>query len=155
VRLKFTYCIKMGDYDREKAKAKAMKLIPCEEEFGRMTDLHPDRYETMLSYKPVFPYSQEEVAKMTKEEYRAAFNKWECETADHYVHFRFSYDKFVEWNQKCLDEMYEDEMEHLEWLCEWIAMGKVRNMDMEFCSEFRSQGLYFNEDRQLVVYNGR
>ena len=35
MRLKFTYCIKMGDYDREKAKAKAMKLIPCEEEFGR------------------------------------------------------------------------------------------------------------------------
>jgi hypothetical protein len=28
-------------------------------------------------------------------------------------------------------------------------------MDMEFCSEFRSQGLYFNEDRQLVIYNGR
>ena len=98
----------MDEYNRKEAKAKAMKLIPCEKEFGRMTDLRPDNY-----------------------------------------------DKFVEWNRKCLDEMYEDDMEHLEWLCEWIAKGKVRNMDMEFCSEFRSQGLYFNENRQLVIYNGR
>ena len=145
----------MGDYDREEAKAKAMKLIPCEEEFGRMTELCPDEYEDMQNEKPVFPYSQDEVAKMTKEEYRAAFNKWECETADHYVHCRFSYDKFVEWNQKCLNEMYEDDMEHLEWLCEWIAKGNVRNMDMESCGEFHTAGLYFNDDKKLVIYNGR
>ena len=145
----------MGDYDREEAKAKAMKLIPSEDQFGRMTELRPDDYEAMLNDKPEFPYSQEEVAKMTKEEYRTAFNKWECETADHYVHFRFSYDKFVEWNQKCLDEMYEDDMEHLEWLCEWIAKGNVRNMDMESCGEFHTDGIYFNEDKKLVIYNGR
>jgi len=45
----------MGDYDREEAKAKAMKLIPCEEEFGRMTELCPYEYEDMLNDKPVFP----------------------------------------------------------------------------------------------------
>ena len=145
----------MGDYDREEAKAKAMKLIPCEEEFGRMTDFHPDDYEAMLNNKPEFPYSQEEVVKMSKEEYRTAFIKWECQTADHYIHFRFSYDKFVEWNRKCFNEMYEDDMEHLEWLCEWIAKGNVRNMDMESCGEFHTAGLYFNEDKKLVIYNGR
>ena len=145
----------MGDYDREEAKAKAMKLIPCEGEFDRMVGLCPDEYEDMLNEKPVFPYSQDEVAKMTKEEYRAAFNKWECETADHYVHFRFSYDKFVEWNRTCLNEMYEDDMEHLEWLCEWIAKGNVRNMDMESCGEFHTAGIYFNNDKKLVIYNGR
>jgi hypothetical protein len=145
----------MGNYDREEAKAKAMKLIPSEDQFGRMTDLRPDDYEAMLNDKPEFPYSQEEVAKMTKEEYRTAFITWECKTADHYVHLRFSYDKFVEWNQKCLDEMYEDDMEHLEWLCEWIAKGNVRNMDMECCGEFHTDGIYFNEDKKLVIYNGR
>ena len=142
-------------YVKENVIAKIMKLIPSENDFDRMANIDPDRYEAMLNDKPVFPYSQEEVAKMTKEEYRAAFNKWECETADHYVHFRFSYDKFVDWNLTCLDLMDDDELEHLGWLCDAIAQGKVRNMDMEYCSEFRSQGLYFNQDTVLVIYNGR
>jgi hypothetical protein len=142
-------------YVKEEMIAKIMKLIPCEGEFDRMTELCPDDYEAMLNDKPEFPYSQEEVAKMTKEEYRAAFIKWECETANHYVHFRFSYDKFVEWNRKCLDLMDDDELEHLGWLCDAIAQGKVRNMDMESCGEFRTEGLYFNQDSVLVIYNGR
>jgi len=149
---------KMGfdDDDEYEVKVnKMMKFIPNEDEFGRMVDLYPDNYQTMLNEKPVFPYSQEEIAKMTKEEYRAAFNKWECETAIHYVHCRFSYDKFRAWNEKCLYNLYEDERESMEWLCDWIAKGKVRNMDMECCGEFHTAGFYFNENKQLVIYNGR
>jgi len=159
VRLKFTYCIKMGDYDREEAKAKAMKLIPCEEEFRRMLDLSPREIKAIVRKRPVFPYSREQVENMTKAEYREAFAKWENDRygvpKDDDSDEDTMYQRFRDWNLKCLNEMYEDEMEHLEWLCEWIAKGKVRNMDMEFCSEFRSQGLYFNEDKKLVIYNGR
>jgi hypothetical protein len=43
----------------------------------------------------------------------------------------------------------------MEWLCDWIAKGKVRNMDMECCGEFHTAGIYFNENKQLVIYNGR
>jgi hypothetical protein len=142
-------------YVKEEMIDKIMKLIPCENEFGRMTELCPDDYEAMLNDKPEFPYSQEEVAKMSKEEYRTAFVTWECKTADHYIHFRFSYDKFVDWNRKCLDLMDDDELEHLGWMCDAIAQNKVRNMDMESCGEFLTQGLYFNEDSVLVIYNGR
>jgi hypothetical protein len=142
-------------YVKQDMIAKIMKLIPCEDDFDRMTDLRPYNYQSMLNDKPEFPYSQEEVAKMTKEEYRTAFVTWEYQTADHYIHFRFSYDKFVEWNRKCLDLMDDDELEHLGWLCDAIAQGKVRNMNMESCGEFQTDGLYFNEDTVLVIYNGR
>jgi len=142
-------------YAKENMIAKLMKLIPNEDEFDRMTNLRPDHYEAMQNDKPEFPYSQEEVAKMTKEEYRAAFIKWECETADHYVHFRFSYEKFVDWNITCLNLMDDDELKHLGWLCDAIGQSKVSNMDMEDCSEFKTQGLYFNQDTVLVIYNGR
>jgi hypothetical protein len=142
-------------YVKENMTEKIMKLIPSENEFDRMTELHPEDYEAMLNKAPVFPYSQEEVAKMTKEEYRAAFIKWECQTADHYIHFRFSYDKFVEWNRTCLDMMDDDELEHLGWLCDVIGQSKVRQTDLEHCSEFKTRGVYFNEDTVLVIYNGR
>jgi len=145
----------MTNYNHDAAIEKAMKLIPSENDFDRMANIDPDNYEAMLNKAPVFPHSQEEVAEMTKEEYRAAFIKWECATADHYVHFRFSYDKFVQWNRTCLDMMDDDELEHLGWLCDLIVQGKVRNMDMEFCLDVHTAGLYFNEDKQLVVYNWR
>jgi hypothetical protein len=28
-------------------------------------------------------------------------------------------------------------------------------MDMDSCGEFHTAGLYFNEDKKLVIYNGR
>jgi hypothetical protein len=51
--------------------------------------------------------------------------------------------------------MDDDELEHLGWMCDEIAQGKVRNIDMESCGQFLTQGLYFNEDSVLVIYNGR
>jgi len=145
----------MGDYDREEAQKKILKMIPCEEEFKRMMDLCPRDYENILKEKLEFPYSQGEVMEMTKEEYKAAFTNWERKITEDYENFSYTYDKFVQWNQKCLNEMYEDDMEHLEWLCEWIAKGNVRNMDMESCGEFQTEGIYFNKDKKLVIYNGR
>ena len=144
--------------DREKVKAMAMKLIPCKNQFGRMLDLSLKDFEFIVGEKPVFPYSQEEVDEMMKDEekmdkeYKAAFMVWEDELLTWAL---FAYKKFVEWNRKCLNEMYEDDMEHLEWLCEWIAKGNVRNMDMESCGEFHTDGIYFNNNKKLVIYNGR
>jgi hypothetical protein len=51
--------------------------------------------------------------------------------------------------------MYEDEMEHLDWLCDLIAKGKIRNMDMESTAAFHTGGIYFNADREIVIYNQR
>ena len=135
---------------------KAMKLIPCEHEFERMWELSQDDMKEIVRTKPVFPYSREQIENMTKEKYRVVCAKWES------IRYGVSkdesdkdtmYKKFREWNLKCLNEMYEDDMEHLSWLCDWIAKGKVRNMDMESTAAFHTAGIYFNAEKQLVVYN--
>jgi hypothetical protein len=141
--------------DREKAQKKILKMIPHKEEFERMMDLCPRDYENILKEKLEFPYSQSEVMEMTKEEYKAAFTNWERKITEDYENFSYTYDLFVQWNKTCVLNLCEDELEHLELLCEWIAKGNVRNMDMESCGEFHTAGLYFNKDKKLVIYNGR
>jgi hypothetical protein len=147
----------MSDDDREIAKDKFMKLIPCIHEFERMLELSPVETNAIVRKKPVFPYSREQVENMTKAEYRAAFAKWENDrygpSKDDKSDNDTKYQKFREWNLKCLNDMYEDEMEYLGWLCNWIANGKVRNMDMESTEAINTAGIYFNEDKQIVLYN--
>lgn len=143
------------DYDREEAQKKILKMIPYEEEFKRMMDLCPRDYKDILKEKLEFPYSQAEIIEMTKEEYKAAFTKWERETAEHYKNFSYSYNQFVQWNKNCVLKLCEDELEHLDWLCDWITENRVRNMDMESCGEFHTLGVYFNKDKKLVIFNGR
>jgi hypothetical protein len=147
----------MSDDDREFAKEKFMKLIPCIHEFERMLAYSPDETKAIIRTKPVFPYSREQVEDMSKAEYRKALAKWE---EDRYGPFKddesdndTKYQKFREWNFKCLNEMYEDELEHLDWMCDWIAKSKVRNMDMESTAAFHTAGIYFNAEKQLVIYN--
>jgi hypothetical protein len=145
--------------EREDTKEKFMKLIPCIHEFGRMLVYSPEETNAIIRTKPVFPYSREHVENMTKAEYRAAFAKWE---QDRYGPFKddesdidTKYQKFREWNFKCVNDMYEDEMEHLDWMCDWIAKGKICNMDMESTAAFDTSGLYFNAENKLVVYHQR
>ena len=145
--------------DREIVTENMMKLIPCIHEFRRMLELSPDKTKAIVRKRPVFPYSREHVENMTKAEYREAFAKWENDRygvpKDDDSDEDTMYQRFREWNLKCLNDMYEDDFEHLEWLCDRIANKKVRNLDMEDCGEFLTEGIYFNEDKELVVYNGR
>jgi len=145
--------------DRESAIEKIMKLIPCIHEFKRMLDFSPREIKAIVRKRPVFPYSREQVENMTKAEYREAFAKWENDRygvpKDDDSDEGTMYRRFRDWNLKCLNDMYEDEFEHLDWLCDRIAKGKVHNMDMESTACFQAAGIYFNEDKELVVYNGR
>jgi hypothetical protein len=147
----------MSDADREIAIEKIMmNHIPCTHQVQRMLELSPDETKEIVRTKPVFPYSREQIEDMTKEEYRAAMAKWEN---DRYGPFKEEldkdtmYQKFYDWNLKCLNDMYEDELEHLSWLCDKIAKGKVRNMDMESTAAFYTTGIYFNAEKKLVIYN--
>jgi hypothetical protein len=145
-------------YVKEDMIAKIMKLVPHNNEFGRMLDLSPKDFKLIVGEKPAFPYSREEEDEMMKDEekmkkeYKATVMVWEDELLTWAL---YAYKKFVEWNRKCLDLMDDDELEHLGWMCDCIAQRKVRNMDMESCGQFRTEGLYFNEDSVLVIYNGR
>jgi len=152
------HTFKMSD-PREDTKKKFMERIPCIHEFGRMLAYSPEETNAIVRTKPVFPYSREQVEDMSKAEYRAAMAKWE---QDRYGPFKddesdidTKYQKFREWNFKCVNDMYEDEMEHLDWLCDLIAKGKVHNMDMESTAAFHTGGIYFNADREIVIYNQR
>ena len=147
------------DYTHEDAIKRAEKFFPSKDDFDRMLYHSPDKMKAIVCDKPTFPYSREQVEDMTKEEYRKAFAKWEN---DRYGPPKIDdssldamYQKFREWNLKCVNDMYEDEMEHLDWLCDWIAKGKVRNMDMESCGEYHTEGFYFNAAKRLVIYSGR
>lgn len=143
------------DYDPEVAQKKILKMIPCEEEFKRMLDLCPEDYEDILSEKLVFPYSQAELMEMSKDEYEAAFTNWERKIAEDSRNFSYCYYQFVQWNKNCVLNLCEDELEHLDWLCDWIAKDKVCNVDMEDCGEFQTAGIYFNKNKKLVIFNGR
>lgn len=140
------------DYDREEAQKKILKMIPCDYEFDRMVDLALKDIEGIVGPKPVFKCSQIEAIKMDREDYKKKFVKWSSDSADWQLS---AYDKFVEWNKNCVLKLCEDELEHLDWLCEWIAENRVRNMDMECCGEFHTLGIYFNKDKKLVIFNGR
>jgi len=146
---------------REIAIDKIMKLVPCKGQFERMVDLSPSEMKAIVRTKPRFPYTREQVDDMNYEEYCEAFAKWDHDRYGYGVPTidemdeETMYQKFRDWNLKCVNNMCEDEFEHLEWLCEWIAKGNVRNMDMEDCGEFHTAGIYFNNDKKLVIYNGR
>ena len=144
-----------NNYDRKEAQKMILNMIPRKEEFKRMMDLCPRDYEDILAEKLEFPYSQGELMEMSKEEYNAAFTNWERKIKEDCENFSYSYDKFVQWNKNCILNLCEDELEHLDWLCDWIAKDKVRNVDMESCGEFQTDGVYFNKDKKLVIYNGR
>jgi len=107
---------------------KMMGFIPVFEDFQRMLVMNPEEF----GRKPEFTD-------------RSLEEEWE----------RARYTEFRDWNVECLFNLYEDEREPMEWLCDWISKGKVRNMDMEHCGEFPSMGIYFDEKKRLVIYNGR
>jgi len=147
---------------REIAIDNIMKLVPCKGQFERMVDLSPSEMKEIVRTKPVFPYTREQVGDMTQEEFCEAFAKWDHDrygygvpTVDEEMDEDTMYQKFRDWNLKCLNGMYEDEFEHLEWLCDRIANKKVRNLDIEDCGEFLTGGIYFNKDKHLVIFNGR
>jgi hypothetical protein len=152
------HTFKMSD-PREDAIKEIIKVIPCIHQLQRMLELSPEETNAIIRTKPMFPYSRERIENMSKAEYRAAMAKWE---QDRYGPFKddesdidTKYQKFREWNFKCVNDMYEDELEHLSWLCDLIAKGKIRNMDMESTAAFHTGGIYFNADREIVIYNQR
>jgi len=128
-------------------------VVSTKNDFERMLDISAKDLEAIIGKKPVFPYSRADVEKMTREEHRAAIAKWEHET---YTVWEIqAYNTFNKWNSECLLATCEDQLDHLEWLCDSIAARKVAIMDMEHCGEFQAQGIYFNKNRKLVIYNGR
>lgn len=65
------------------------------------------------------------------------------------------YKEFMEWQEKCLNEMSGDDYNWITGLCRRIRNRKVRLMDEETCVDFEAGIMYFDPDRKIVIINPR
>lgn len=66
-----------------------------------------------------------------------------------------SYNIFLEWNLKCIMECSEDDFNFINKLCSKIAIKQINQMDMESCIVWDSSGIFFNKEKNLVIYHPR
>ena len=66
-----------------------------------------------------------------------------------------SYNDFLEWNIKCIIECSEDDYNFIAKLCSKIANKQINQMDMESCIVWDSSGIFFNKEKNLVIYHPR
>ena len=140
---------------KKKMVYKIMEFIPDMDEFEHMMKLAPDDFVGMTDVgpRPVFPYSREDVEKMTKEEYRVAFAKWENERYERWEDNK--YYSFRDCNSDWLNDIDVQKVMELYQLCQRIKRREVSYMDIGSGVHFEAKGIYFNKDKKLVIYNGR
>ena len=66
-----------------------------------------------------------------------------------------SYDDFLDWNIKCIMECSEEDYNFIAKLCSKIAIKQINQMDMESCVVWDSSGVFFNKQKNLVIYHPR
>jgi hypothetical protein len=66
-----------------------------------------------------------------------------------------SYAEFLEWNNKCICELTNEEDAWLVGLCRRLKNKHIQLQDMECCSRFEAYGFYFNEKKHIVIVNPR
>lgn len=66
-----------------------------------------------------------------------------------------SYDKFLEWNTQCLEELTPDDAIWLTGLCKRIKGGKIKLMDEESCSKFEAYAFFIDSNKKIVIVNPR
>jgi hypothetical protein len=64
-----------------------------------------------------------------------------------------SYDEFLAWNKKCIDELSSED---LSWLWGFSnRLNKIGMMDMEDCGVWKADSFYYDADKQLVIVHPR
>jgi len=66
-----------------------------------------------------------------------------------------NYDEFVKWNTECVNNLTNGDIAHILWICKLITTSNLSLMDMESCIKFEASGIYFDEDKSLVIVNPR
>jgi len=66
-----------------------------------------------------------------------------------------SYAEFLDWNQRCLNAMTDADITWLMGLCTRLKRKTVRLMDMEPCSVFTADAIYFDKEKNLCIVNPR
>ena len=65
-----------------------------------------------------------------------------------------SYQKFYDWNIKCLNES-PDDLAWLVGLCNRMTSSKILLMDEESCAKFSAYAFYFDNAKNIVIVNPR
>jgi hypothetical protein len=66
-----------------------------------------------------------------------------------------TYDDFIEHNHKIINDLPADDLAFLRRLCGMIKTTRVNLMDLESCVEFQSDGIYYNSNGDLCIFNPR
>lgn len=66
-----------------------------------------------------------------------------------------SYDGFVNWNKKCINESSNDDKLFFVMICKKINNKELGQMDMESCVVFDSSNVYFDKNKKLIIVNPR
>jgi hypothetical protein len=67
----------------------------------------------------------------------------------------YSYEEFVKFNKKCIEELSKKDLEFLEMLCKNFLNESIKMVDEESFIEWPATNIYFNEDEQLVITHPR
>jgi hypothetical protein len=65
------------------------------------------------------------------------------------------FNEFVDFNFRCYTSAQQEERDFISMLCKNIKDGRVGLTDLENCVEFRAYGVYFNENRKIIIFNQR
>jgi hypothetical protein len=101
------------------------------------------------------------MSKIQREELLQKFipNKYDYDRMDGYncdgIEEGESYDDFLEWNIKCIIECSEDDYNFIAKLCSKISSKQIGQMDMESCVVWESDGIFFNKQKNIVIYHPR
>jgi len=63
--------------------------------------------------------------------------------------------EFIEHNKKCVIKMNKDDIDFLNILCEKIQNREILTTDMEYCTEWVANVIYFNKYEELVIAHPR
>ena len=84
---------------------------------------------------------------------------------DHYTYERMqhmndnvnfsTYQEFLEYNIKCIDELSPDDQMWLLTLCKKLKSSMIHLVDTEHCGEFTADTFYFNNNKKLCIVNPR
>jgi len=71
------------------------------------------------------------------------------------INKELSYNEFIEWNIKCIEESKDDDKLFFKLLCNKIINDDIGQMDLESCSVFNTCIVFFSTDKKLIVVNQR
>lgn len=89
------------------------------------------------------------------QEWMPNYNDFERMKHHNDMYVDMQYDEFVEWNEKCFNEVSDDDRPFLENTIKYIASAAISLVDMESCVEFEAAGVYFNTKKSICIFNPR